>query len=45
VRLLGSNDLRDVEADGDGALLRVDAGRDVNGNGSVDFRTSSYIRM
>ena len=39
VRLLGSNDLRDVEADGDSALLRVDAGRDVNGNGSVDFRT------
>jgi alpha-amylase len=39
VRLLGSNDLRDVEADGDNALLRVDAGRDVNGNGVVDFRT------
>jgi alpha-amylase len=40
VRLLGSNDLRDVAADGDQALLRVDAGRDVNGNGQVDFRTS-----
>jgi hypothetical protein len=39
VRLLGSNDLRDVEADGDEALLRVDGGRDVNGNGVVDFRT------
>lgn len=39
VRLLNSDDLRDVEADGDSALLRVDAGRDVNGNGSVDFRT------
>lgn len=39
VRLLGSNDLRDVEADGDQALLRVDGGRDVNGNGAVDFRT------
>ena len=38
VRLLGSNDLRDVEADGDQALLRVDGGRDVNGNGEVDFR-------
>jgi hypothetical protein len=38
VRLLGSNDLRDVEADGDNALLRVDGGRDVNGNGVVDFR-------
>jgi hypothetical protein len=30
--------LRDVEADGDNALLRVDGGRDVNGNGAVDFR-------
>jgi alpha-amylase len=39
VRLLGSNDLRDVEADGDQALLRVDGGRDVNGNGTVDFKT------
>ena len=39
VRLLGSDDLRDVEADGDEALLRVDGGRDVNGNGEVDFRT------
>ena len=39
VRLLGSNDLRDVEADGDNALLRVDGGRDVNGNGVVDFKT------
>ena len=38
VRLLGSDALRDVEADGDNALLRVDAGRDVNGNGAVDFR-------
>ena len=37
VRLLGSNALRDVWADGDQALLRVDAGRDVNGNGEVDF--------
>jgi hypothetical protein len=39
VRLLGSDALRDVEADGDQALLRVDAGRDINGNGAVDFRT------
>jgi hypothetical protein len=38
VRLLGSGELRDIEADGDNALLRVDAGRDVNGNGAVDFR-------
>jgi hypothetical protein len=38
VRLLGSDQLRDVEADGDQALLRVDGGRDVNGNGTVDFK-------
>ena len=39
VRLLGSNDLRDVNADGDEALLRLDGGLDVNGNKVVDFRT------
>jgi hypothetical protein len=39
VRLLGSNDLRDVNADGDEAFLRMDGGRDLNGNGAVDFRT------
>ena len=39
VRLLGSNDLLDVNADGDEAFLRMDGGRDLNGNGSVDFRT------
>jgi hypothetical protein len=39
VRLLNSDDLRDVAADGDEAFLRIDAGRDVNGNGVVDFRT------
>jgi len=39
VRLLGSNDLRDVNADGDEALLRMDGGRDLNGNGTVDFKT------
>jgi glycosidase len=39
VRLLGSNALRDVWADGDQALLRIDQGRDVNGNGVVDFTT------
>jgi hypothetical protein len=37
VRLLGSRELRDVWADGDQALLRVDGGCDVNGNGKVDF--------
>ena len=39
VRLLGSNDLRDVRADGDEALLRLDAGLDLNGNGRVDFQS------
>ena len=39
VRLLGSNELRDVDADGDEAFLRVDGGRDVNGNDTVDFKT------
>ena len=39
VRLLGSNALRDVNADGDEALFRMDAGLDLNGNGKVDFGT------
>ena len=39
VRLLGSNALRDVDADGDEALLRIDGGLDLNGNGKVDFTT------
>ncbi|MGH8526261.1 MAG: hypothetical protein ACREXY_19270, partial [Gammaproteobacteria bacterium] len=39
VRLLGSDELRDMNADGDEALLRMDAGRDLNGNGGVDFKT------
>jgi alpha-amylase len=39
VRLLGSNALRDVNADGDEALLRLDGGIDLNRNGVVDFRT------
>ena len=43
VRLLGSNDLRDVAADGDEALLRIDAGRDLNGTGAVDFRTGGTL--
>jgi len=37
VRLLGSDSLRDVYADGDHAILRVDGGIDINGNGGVDF--------
>ena len=38
VRLLGSNELRDVDADGDEALLRIDGGLDLNGNNTVDFK-------
>jgi hypothetical protein len=37
VNLLGS--IRDHDADGDNALLSIDSGLDVNGNGTVDFRT------
>ena len=37
VRLLDSDALRDVWADGDQALLKLDAGRDLNGNRKVDF--------
>lgn len=36
VNLLGS--IRDAPADGDNALIKVDGGRDINGNGAVDFR-------
>src|SRR5262249_45422081 len=35
VNLLGS--FRDHDADGDNALLQIDGGIDVNGNGHVDF--------
>jgi hypothetical protein len=38
VRLLDSPELRDVNADGDEALVRMDAGRDLNANGDVDFK-------
>jgi hypothetical protein len=41
VNLLGS--LRDRDADGDNALLRIDAGRDVNGNARVDFRSPGSV--
>ncbi|MGO8900993.1 MAG: hypothetical protein ACLQU5_21960 [Isosphaeraceae bacterium] len=36
VNLLGS--IRDAPADGDNALIKVDGGRDINGDGAVDFR-------
>lgn len=45
VRLLGLDSLRDIFADGDNALLSIDGGTDVNGNGAVDFvapGTASY---
>jgi alpha-amylase len=41
VNLIGS--VRDADADGDNALLRIDGGLDVNGNGSVDFRTPGSV--
>jgi len=43
VRLLGSDSLRDVWADGDHAVFKIDGGRDVNGNGFVDFTTPNSI--
>jgi hypothetical protein len=39
VRLLGLDSLRDPDADGDNAMLRIDEGRDLNGNGVVDVVT------
>ncbi|MEE3220823.1 MAG: hypothetical protein VX257_11185, partial [Planctomycetota bacterium] len=36
VRHLGLDELRDIFADGDNAMLKLDGGRDVNGNGFVD---------
>jgi hypothetical protein len=41
VNLLGFH--RDRPADGDNALLRLDAGRDLNSNGSVDFVTPGHV--
>ncbi len=43
VRLLGSDDLRDPYADGDHALLKLDGGTDINGNGNVDYVDPSNI--
>lgn len=43
VRLLGSNDLRDVDADGDEALLRLDDGVDLNGADGVDFKNPGAV--
>ena len=43
VNLLGLSSLRDVFADGDNALLRLDGGIDVNGNGAVDFVTPGLV--
>ncbi len=37
VRLLGLESLRDIFADGDSALLKLDGGVDINGSGQVDF--------
>ncbi len=39
VYLPGTGQLRDTAADGDAAMLRIDNGVDVNGNGTVDYVT------
>ncbi|MDB5328442.1 MAG: hypothetical protein JWM57_4011, partial [Phycisphaerales bacterium] len=41
VNLLGS--IRDRDADGDNALVKLDGGLDVNGNGHVDFTTPGGV--
>lgn len=41
VNLLGS--IRDRDADGDAAYLKLDGGRDVNGNSGVDFVTPGSV--
>ena len=43
VELLGDPNLRDHNADGDQALIRLNGGLDVNGNGSVDFVTPGTV--
>jgi alpha-amylase len=43
VNLLGNPALRDRDADGDNALLRIDEGLDLNGNGRADFVTPGSV--
>jgi hypothetical protein len=43
VRLLGLNALRDVYADGDSAVFKVDGGLDFNNNGRVDNVTPNSV--
>jgi hypothetical protein len=43
VRLLGSDSLRDIYADGDNAMLKIDDGIDINGNGHVDVVTPGSV--
>lgn len=43
VRLLGSDSLRDIFADGNNAMLRLNGGVDVNGNGVVDVVTPGNV--
>ena len=45
VNLLGNPAFRDHDADGDNALIKVDSGIDINGNGTVDFRDSSAAKQ
>jgi Dockerin type I domain/Alpha amylase, catalytic domain len=43
VRYLGLDEFRDVYADGDNAMLKLDGGRDLNGNGYVDVVTPGDV--
>ena len=43
VRHLGLDELRDIYADGDNAMLKLDGGRDINGNGFVDVVTPGDV--
>ena len=35
--------VRDIPADGDNALRRIDGGLDINGNGVIDFTTPGTV--
>ena len=38
-----TGNVRDVSADGENALLKIDGGLDLNGNGAVDFRAPGTV--
>jgi len=43
VELLGNPAFRDFDADGDNALLKIDGGLDINGNGVVDITDPNSV--